>query len=248
MRGLSASQIVHVWERGEGQSDVERALTLLAVASPECSREQLLSLSVGERDALLLELREATFGSAFNIYAKCPHCAESLECEIEGAEIRSATKDTGRSIGATESREHLTAGFVLRFRLPDSTDLAAAANCEDAPTARRLIFHRCVLEARRGEVPVTTEQLPEKVIADFSKHVAECDPQAEIFIHVRCPRCHYEWQAVFDIASFLWQEINALAKHLLREVAVLARAYGWREADILTMSAARRQFYLELAS
>jgi hypothetical protein len=32
----------------------------------------------------------------------------------------------------------------------------------------------------------------------------------------------------------------------LREVHTLAWAYGWREADILAMSPARRQFYIEL--
>jgi hypothetical protein len=32
----------------------------------------------------------------------------------------------------------------------------------------------------------------------------------------------------------------------MREVHRLARVYGWREADILSMSASRRQFYLEM--
>jgi hypothetical protein len=36
-----------------------------------------------------------------------------------------------------------------------------------------------------------------------------------------------------------------LAKAYLNEVHMLAWAYGWREADILAMSSARRQFYLE---
>jgi len=50
----------------------------------------------------------------------------------------------------------------------------------------------------------------------------------------------------FDIASFFWAEICVQAKRLLREVHTLARAYGWREMDILSMSPARRQFYLEM--
>jgi hypothetical protein len=48
----------------------------------------------------------------------------------------------------------------------------------------------------------------------------------------------------FDIVTFLWREIENLAGHLLRDVHTLASAYGWRESDILALSAARRDFYL----
>ncbi len=53
---------------------------------------------------------------------------------------------------------------------------------------------------------------------------------------------------MFDVVSFFWSEICVQAKRLLREVHTLARAYGWREADILNMSTARRQFYLEMVT
>jgi len=45
---------------------------------------------------------------------------------------------------------------------------------------------------------------------------------------------------------FFWAELAAEAKRLLREVDALARAYGWREADILALSSQRRHAYLEL--
>lgn len=248
MRGLSGPKLLEVWERGVGQPEVERALTLLAVACPERPPEELSSLALGKRDVLLLGLHETTFGPALNIYAECPHCAEPLEFLVDSSDIRSATEVTGTSIGIQEPRELVTAGYRLRFRLPNSTDLTAATNCEDPVVARRLILHRCVLEAQRGEAAISSEELPEPVIARFSAHLAECDPQSEILFDLKCPGCNHRWQAILDIASFLWQEINALARHLLHEVAVLARAYGWREADILAMSATRREFYLEMVS
>ncbi|HEX2516118.1 MAG TPA: phage baseplate protein, partial [Chloroflexota bacterium] len=36
------------------------------------------------------------------------------------------------------------------------------------------------------------------------------------------------------------------ARRLLREVHTLARAYGWREAEILALPGRRRQTYLDL--
>jgi hypothetical protein len=72
------------------------------------------------------------------------------------------------------------------------------------------------------------------------------DIQADSRIEIHCPACGAQSSAEFDIAAFFWQEITAQARRLLREVHALARAYGWREADILAMSARRRQAYLSL--
>ena len=76
--------------------------------------------------------------------------------------------------------------------------------------------------------------------------MADADPQAQIKLALVCPGCSYAWHALFDVAAFLWSEVHAWAKRILYEVHTLARAYGWREADILAMSARRRQIYLDL--
>ena len=55
-------------------------------------------------------------------------------------------------------------------------------------------------------------------------------------------------QLLFDIGAFLWSEIEACASRLLAEVDALARAYGWRERDILAMSGIRRAAYLDMVS
>jgi hypothetical protein len=78
--------------------------------------------------------------------------------------------------------------------------------------------------------------------------MAECDPQAELLLDLNCPACQHTWQVLFDIVSFFWMELSVQAKRLMREVHLLARSYGWREADILSMSAMRRQFYLDLVT
>mgnify|MGYP003381458898 FL=1 len=61
-----------------------------------------------------------------------------------------------------------------------------------------------------------------------------------------CPSCDHRWSALFDIVSFFWREIDDWARRTLREVHSLGRAYGWSEADILTLSAWRRRAYLEM--
>ena len=74
----------------------------------------------------------------------------------------------------------------------------------------------------------------------------EADPQADTQLSLTCPTCARVWQQAFDIVSYLWAEIGDWARRTLQEVHALATAYGWREADILAMSAQRRQWYLEM--
>jgi hypothetical protein len=84
-------------------------------------------------------------------------------------------------------------------------------------------------------------------VREVVERIAALDPQADTRIDLSCPDCHHGWSEVFDVVSFFWTEIDAWARRLLRDVNVLARAYGWREHDILAMSTMRRQLYLAMA-
>lgn len=243
MRALTAQDIIHVWERGCGRDPVERALAILAAAEPERTMADWAALSIGERDARLLSARERTFGEVLSGFAECPRCAEKLEFQLAAAEIRTTPAP---QFASDHAMSFAAAGFTVRFRLPDSHDLAALAGSRDAEAARLRLIQRCVMEASRDGAPVAAPDLPEEVTAALAQQISNCDPQAEVLLNVECPGCRHAWQALFDIAEFFWSEIQAEARRLLRSVHTLAAAYGWREADILAMSARRRQVYLDL--
>src|SRR5262249_58311058 len=104
-----------------------------------------------------------------------------------------------------------------------------------------------VVEAVRDAEPVFAGDLPEDVVREVVERMAALDPQADTRINLSCPDCQYRWSEVFDVVSFFWTEIDAWARRLLRDVNILARAYGWREHDILALSPMRRQLYLAMA-
>lgn len=246
MRALSGQEILHIWELGLKQHPIDRALTILAVASPEMSQDELATLSLGQRDARLLSVRERTFGPRVAGLAECPKCQGKLEFFLDVSDIRMAPDKNNNN---TDQFQQLTAdSFELRFRLPNSLDLKAIASCRDVVAAHNLLVRRCLLQTCQDGVEVPVEDLPETTIAALAAQIAEHDPQAEVELELNCPACRHRWQIIFDIASFFWNEICIQAKRLLRQVHTLARAYGWREADILAMSAARRQFYLEMVT
>jgi hypothetical protein len=244
MRPLSAHNILQIWEIGQSQHLLDKALTLLSFACPEQSMDELASLSIGQRDAYLLTLRELSLGNQMNGFAECPKCRERLEFTLNVADIRiiDPSKPT------PQEYEFTTDGCELRFRLPNSWDLAAIVGYKEADTASQQLVQRCLLQANCEGVSVTHSELPPGVLTRLAERIAEYDPQAEVLLDLNCPACSHSWQALFDIVAFFWTELSAQAKRLLHEVHTLARFYGWREADILSMSTVRRQFYLDLVS
>lgn len=241
MSALSARDLLLVWEQAERLRPAERALALLAAACPELPDDALGALSLGRREARLWTLYEETFGPGLELATPCPRCGETLEIEvrIEDLEIRSGE-------GAAEEVEIEEAGLRLRLRPLAGGDFAAAAACADTAAARRLLTARSVLAASRGGVAIDPSELTGGEMEVLSRALAAMDPRAEVLLDLACPGCGHRWQSLLDAADCLWFEIDAAARRLLREVHALARAYGWREAEILAMSARRRRRYLEI--
>ncbi len=218
-----------------------RALALLAAACPDHSPDEVATLSIGERDWRLLTLREWMFGAQLVSTANCPDCGERLEWTINAADLRVAKQSE-----ASGELSLKLDPYRVRFRLPNTLDLAAVSNCEDTAIAREILFGRCLSATRRGDDEIAVADLPPEVAEAVVKRMAEADPQADMRLDLACPGCGHRWQALFDIESFFWSEISAWAQRILAEVHTLASAYGWRESDILNLSAWRRRFYLDL--
>jgi hypothetical protein len=236
MRGLSAAEVLAVWERGCGKRPVQRALELYSAACPDESRESLAQRSVGQRDAALLDLREATLGARVQSVMECPSCGEKLELSFNTNDLRAEASSGTQEIFL----EH--GGYELRLRAPNSLDLAAAL--ESAPEhGADALFHQCLISAARGGNE--TGELPAEIVELGEAKMAEADPQANVQLAVSCSFCGHRWAVLFDIASFFWTEIEWWAARLLGEVHELASAYGWPERDILALSPARREAYLE---
>jgi hypothetical protein len=246
IRGLSAQEILSIWEVAQHQHPVELALTILSMVLPELSPDELLHLSIGRRDAYLLAVREKTFGSRFASYAECPHCDERLEFSFNVADIQA--QDTPDCEQQHVEQSTSIEGYELRFRLPNSLDLAAIAHCRNITVAHTLLLQRCIQHIEHDGMVIPLEDVPEVVISGLAKSMTHCDPLAEVLFNLSCPACKQEWSILFDVLSFLWTEISIQAKRLLLEVHTLARAYGWHETEILSLSVTRRQFYLEMVT
>ena len=266
MRSLSASELLNIWEWGRTQPSWSKALRLLATACPETTVDMLSKLSIGQRDTLLLTLRERTFGSQLVSLAVCPSCGERLELNFQIEDIRVTPP--------AEPVEMLVlnvSDYEISFRLPNSLDLMAiaassyteaehkahatrspvqqsfaSASHEHLANAQDILIGRCLLKAACKGEELAVHQLPPNLLDVVVEQIAQADPQADVQLALTCAACGHQWESLFDIVSFFWTEINAWVTRILQEVHILASAYGWREADILAMSPRRRQLYLEM--
>jgi hypothetical protein len=240
---LPPCELLDVWETGLGQHPLDRFLTILVAATPGANWESLASDTIGRRDARLLHVRAATFGSRLQGVIDCPACGATVELSLDVDGLQAVLDGTS----ATETEHHLVCEpFHLVFRLPTSRILATALTSGEVSEARVRLIELCVVRAERDGSELPVSAIPDAVFDRLASRMAELDPGLEITFDVTCVDCEHGWQAIFDIGTFLWQEISAQARRLLRETAILARAYGWREADILALGSARRQAYLDL--
>ncbi len=246
MRPFSASELLGIWEEGVGRMPAEQALVILAAAFPQVPRARLGQLTVGQRDACLLHLRALTFGTHLTGRATCPACQEQMELAFEAQELLAADTllpDPEANEPENSATSFQIDAYELTYRLPTAIDLAAL---RDISHAQEQLLAACLLAARHKGQSIAASDLPPAVLQALAEHMGQAEPLADLSLATTCPACSHNWQILFDIVSYFWGEINAWSLRLMREVHSLASAYGWREADILAMSAWRRQRYLEL--
>jgi hypothetical protein len=122
---------------------------------------------------------------------------------------------------------------------PTSREIAEALAEADPQAARRRLAAR--ITGRKAE------ELDEAAVDAIEAEAEAAGAPGDVSLGYDCPACGGSGEAPFDPASFLWQEIDGAANDLLDEVAILARAFGWTEAETLALTPARRERYLERA-
>ena len=237
MTGLNRKDIVRLVDWGEGRSDVDRGLALLAVADPTRPQDELADVCLGARNAAVISLRAATFGPTFEMHVACGSCGEWMEFTLTADQLALPGPEADGFVVEIGGSEH-------HFRLPNSKDIAAvdaaiAADGGDPLHARRNLVAR--LHTGGGALEVNDE-----VAAAVGQAIEDFDPRTVVAARLACPACGHQTRSVFEPVSYLWTELEMSARRIQEEVHVLARTYGWTEDHILAMSETRRRAYLEM--
>jgi hypothetical protein len=214
---------------------------LLALVWPDHTAEELEALPVGSRDALLMAVHERLFGPLVEALAECPACHQRLETRISLPGLRARAAAAGEDGTIVDLR---CGGYEIVARLPTGRDLASLASCGTVDEAERTLLETCIETARHEGQPIAARDLPRTVVDLLSERLSAVDPLADVWLRLTCAACRHGWSARLDIERFLFEALGAWAEQTLDEVHDLARAYAWSEAQILSLSPARRRDYL----
>ncbi len=242
MKPFTDADIMAIWEKGRALGPIAKPLTILQHAFPNLSYEDLGKLSIGQRDAGLLQIRKNLFGNNIFAVAQCESCKTNVEIPLDVDVLLVSAFD----IEKDHSAKVEFADYFIHFQFPNSNHLALIAKCSSIEEARLVLLDHSIEKIEYQDRVISLDELPNSIVEKFIKHLSEEDPQAEIKLNYQCANCNVKAQSTFDISNFLWEEIESKAKDIFWEVHTLARAYGWTEKDVLDLSSIRRQHYVEM--
>jgi hypothetical protein len=236
-QSLRPRDLVELWERAAAEQPLEAAGRVLAAGGATAIDD----LSLGTRDALLLEARRRHLGDELELLADCPACGAEVETSVSCAQLASATP-------SPEDTWLVRAGsYRIRVRALRQGDELDSARRSTTSAARAVLVSRAIIEASRRRRAIPPASLPAEIVDAVGRSVIEHDPLTEIVLLLSCPECRTEWAEALDTPRLVTQDLARLGRDVLEDVDLLARTYGWSEAAILELPPARRSTYVALA-
>ena len=231
-----------------------RRLGALQPVTEALARELL----VGDRQYLLLKLRQLTFGDRVDATVRCPWpgCGEPVDVDflisqvpLKEAAVPARVQELELSPQAAADSGLAPQAARLRFRLPTGADQEALSPllARNEAQALGLLLSRCI--ERIGDDPAGPElvrRLSALARLEIERRMEATAPGIELTMDAECPQCGRAFAAPFDPQDFLLGEARASRDLLMREIHYLAYHYHWSESDILEMPRERRRRYIEI--
>lgn len=219
-----------------GLSRPEKVTQILAAAFIRIGGEAagpalIRRLATGARAFLLLRAAEMFSAGARWFSARCAACGEDYDLRLNPAAAPRSAPGAGFPLVTVE-----TELGPRRFEAPNGLTEAALTGGSDP---LRILAARTGLSERAGEEAMEFSAEGLETIAAALDAVT---PDIADIIATTCPACGAGAEAQLDPLTFAFPT----AEQLDREIHHIARAYGWREPEILALAPQRRARYAAL--
>lgn len=205
----------------------------LEPASPDLARDLL----VGDRDYLVLKLRELTLGANVWVTLRCPldGCGKPMDLKLDLRELPIESRPVTSRFFAFEPE--------VEFRLPTGADQEAVAAqfWSDPELARTTLLRRCL--STRG---ASVESLAPNLASSIEARMQTLAPSLDVELEAVCPECAGTFTSELDLVPWLLSELRDAWRKLEQEVHLIAWHYHWSEREILSLSCQRRRRYIKL--
>lgn len=192
-------------------------------------------LTSSDRDRLLAEVYDQTFGPRIESTIRCESCAELFDLTFTIRDLIGSLNSASSAPRDPDGTYRMANG--LRFRLPIGTDELAVVGLEPDVALQELI-KRCVLGSNESIGAIEIDEVQEAM--------EDVAPILDRELEARCPECGSKHSVHFDIQFYLLRAFLQEKKRVGREIHRLAIAYGWSLNEILSLTRSQRRTFVEL--
>ncbi len=158
-------------------------------------------MQIGDRDYLLLRLRQMELGDAVHQVVRCPACARRVDVDLSISEL-----PVRRLPEPTATHRVRLAGAELLLRLPTGADQAAVAELAlgNPAAANTRLFARLVLDVDGHGPPdeAAVRAWPIALRARLAAWLEANTPGPDLFLELDCPNCQADMSYAFDLDAF----------------------------------------------
>ena len=220
-------------------------LGALSPVPPDVARQLLIA----DRQYLLLQLRQQTFGDLVRASLICPwpDCGERVSIDFA---ISAVPVEEEQERAPSHRMALNTDGTEVTFRLPtgaDQEELSPHLAVNEAE-ALTMLLSRCVLRIGSGG-PADEHQvaaLSAQARLEIEDRMRQVAPKVEQTLEAVCTECGRTFAAPFDVHRFFFGELRTDATALYQEVHYLAYHYHWSESEIMAMTRDKRHTYIDV--
>lgn len=216
------------------------------------------ALLVGDRQYLLLKLRELTFGDQVQATLSCPwpDCGKRVDIDfqiseipVKSVEIKSPSYEMKLSSETLVSTEEGVSPRIVRFRLPNGEDqeMLSPLLAQNEAEALTQLLYRCVHSFDDNE-ELSIEfirNLSPRTRMEIETQMEALAPGIDLMMEISCPECGRDFTVPFELQDFFFGELRTSLDLLRREVHYLAFHYHWSENEIMSMTREKRRGYIE---
>jgi len=192
-------------------------------------------LAVCDSDRLFAAIYLKYFGEQVEGAVSCRDCSESFEMSFSLPDLlANAEVGAGRNVVGPDEDGIYTLSDGRRFRLPTTSDQQSVLGLE-ADAGAGALLDRCVVA---GD-PMDNPQL-------LQAAMDEVGPVLDLDLDAACPKCGAYESVRFDIQTYLLRMLVSEKRFLIREIHLIAVAYGWEYGEILSLTREDRRAFASL--
>ncbi|WP_309663773.1 hypothetical protein [Tabrizicola sp.] len=204
-----------------------------SLAGQPVTGDLLRSLSTGTRAWLLAKAAAVTGRETGWFQAECQSCGAPFDIALRLADIPRGDPGDGFPVVTVP-----TSLGPRAFEVPNGWHEETLARNPGPDPRRRLVALLNLADTADRDA----QNFSDVDLVAIETALDENAPDIGDRITATCPACSAETSAVIDPLAFALPR----SETILRETHLIARAYGWREAAILSLPSQRRQAYARL--